>query len=66
MGATLTAVCMDSIAGLYYPYAVWKVAKFVRPRSDRESRCTDEERSKETEDRALISAIRFMSTKTIP
>ena len=50
MGATLTAVSMDSIAGLYYPYAVWKVAKFVRPRV--------------TEDRALISAIRFLSTKT--
>ena len=31
----------------------------MRPRSDRGSSCTDEDRSEETEDRALISAITF-------
>ena len=41
----------------------------VRPRSDRGSRCTDKDRSEETEDRALIYAIKHrhssLSTKTI-
>ena len=32
----------------------------MRPRSDRGSRCTDKDRSKETEDRALISAIKHI------
>ena len=31
----------------------------MRPRSDQGSSCTDEDRSEETEDRALISAITF-------
>ena len=34
--------------------------KVVRPRSDRGSRCTDKDRSEETEDRALISAIKHI------
>ena len=37
----------------------------MRPRSDRGSSCTDEDRSEETEDRALISAITSMKTITI-
>ena len=31
----------------------------MRPRSDRGSSCTDEDRSEETEDQALISAVTF-------
>ena len=39
--------------------------KVVRPRSDQGSRCTDKDRSEGTEDRALISAITFLSMKAI-
>ena len=34
--------------------------KVMRPRSDRGSRCTDKDQSEETEDRALISAIKHI------
>ena len=45
VGATLTALL---------------ATKVVRPRSDRGSGCTGKDQSKETEDRALISAIKFV------
>jgi len=41
--------------------------KVVRPKSDQGLSCTDKDRSEETEDRALIPAITFVSTVwTIP
>ena len=36
--------------------------KVVRPWSDRGSKCTDKDRSDETDNRALISAITLLST----
>ena len=47
------------------PSLLQAATKVMRARSDRGSRYTDKDRSEETKDRALISAIIFLSTMTI-
>ena len=52
----------------YTVQVLYKLLRKVatRPRSDRESRSTDEEQYEEAEDLAIISVITFLYTKTIP
>ena len=52
---------------LQYDFLLTRKAatKVVRPRSDRGSRYSDDDRSEETEDQALISAITFLPKMTV-